>query len=394
MGKTTALDYRDPEWVAKRLGIDKNAVYRYLAQGILPGLRLGRKWLISEASLLEFLKQEEREQMERRRAAFPKVTDFSSDVDIPYERLSEKASQALSVARDEAIGLNHSYIGTEHILLGLVRDTDGAAALVLSNLGVELATLPQTVESMVERGDSPPSDGVVFDPSARGVIDGAVEEARRLKQKYVDTEHLLLGLFREPEGAGSRVLESLGVTLESVRNEIYRMLPEQKRTQRARKGKQQREGVSSNHLKEFSERARQSLNLAREEALALNHNYLGTEHILLGLARDTDGVASLVLANLGVELDQIPVKLMSTVAKGPEPVIGEPRLSPHAKRVIKLSKEEARHMKHQYVGTEHLLLGLMRNPEGPAYSILDSLGVSHEAAKAEVERVLTEVQPS
>ena len=127
MLEESTLDYHDPEWVASRLGIDKNSVYKYLTQGVLPGLRLGRKWLISESSLLEFLKGEERHQTEGRRAMISVETLLTDEIDVPIGLFSERARRALGVALQEAQALNHDYIGGEHLLLGLVRETDGGS---------------------------------------------------------------------------------------------------------------------------------------------------------------------------------------------------------------------------------------------------------------------------
>ena len=97
MLEESTLDYHDPEWVASRLGIDKNAVYKYLTQGMLPGLRLGRKWLISESSLLDFLKGEERHQTEGRRAMFSVETLLTDEIDVPIGLFSERARRVLGV---------------------------------------------------------------------------------------------------------------------------------------------------------------------------------------------------------------------------------------------------------------------------------------------------------
>ena len=141
-----------------------------------------------------------------------------------FEKFSERARRVLSLAQEEAQHFNHSYIGTEHILLGLVRETDGVAARVLSNLGVELSKVRSAVEFIIGRGEKAVPGEIGLTPRAKKVIELAVDEARRLNHNYIGTEHLLVGLLREGEGVAAGVLESLGVTLEKVRNETNRIL--------------------------------------------------------------------------------------------------------------------------------------------------------------------------
>jgi ATP-dependent Clp protease ATP-binding subunit ClpC len=141
-----------------------------------------------------------------------------------FEKFSERARRALTYAQEEAQRFNHNYIGTEHILLGLVREGDGIAAKVLSNLGVDLNKVRAAVEFIIGRGGKAPSGEVGLTPRAKKVIELAVDEARRLNHTYVGTEHLLLGLLREGEGVAGGVLESLGVNLERARTETTRIL--------------------------------------------------------------------------------------------------------------------------------------------------------------------------
>src|SRR6266480_7360000 len=138
----------------------------------------------------------------------------------------------------------------------------------------------------------------------------------------------------------------------------------------------------------FTERARKVLTLAQEEAQRFNHNYIGTEHILLGLVREGDGVAARVLNNLGIELHKVRSAVEFIIGRGDRMVMGEIGLTPRAKRVIELAVDEARRLNHHYIGTEHLLLGLVREGEGIAAGVLESLGVSLEKVRAQVIEVL------
>ncbi len=145
----------------------------------------------------------------------------------------------------------------------------------------------------------------------------------------------------------------------------------------------------------FTERVRKVLAMAREEAARLHHEYVGTEHILLGLIREGEGVAATVLQNLNVELDEVQQKIEETVRKGKAVQATGPDLpyTSRAKKVLELAMAEARELSHSYVGTEHLLLGLLREEKGIAAQVLTEAGVSLEAARAETLRILgTDVQ--
>jgi ATP-dependent Clp protease ATP-binding subunit ClpC len=146
----------------------------------------------------------------------------------------------------------------------------------------------------------------------------------------------------------------------------------------------------ASRFEKFSERARRALTYAQEEAQRFNHNYIGTEHILLGLVRETDGVAAKVLQNLDVDLNKVRSAVEFIIGRGGKTTSAEVGLTPRAKKVIELAVDEARRLNHSYVGTEHLLLGLLREGEGVAGGVLESLGVSLERARAETTRVLNQ----
>ena len=141
-----------------------------------------------------------------------------------FEKFSERARRVLSLAQDEAQRFNHNYIGTEHILLGLVRETEGVAARVLDGLSVDLTKVRSAVEFIIGRGERPAQGEIGLTPRAKKVVELAVDEARRMNHTYIGTEHLLIGLLREGEGVAAGVLESLGVNLEKVRAETHRIL--------------------------------------------------------------------------------------------------------------------------------------------------------------------------
>ncbi len=146
----------------------------------------------------------------------------------------------------------------------------------------------------------------------------------------------------------------------------------------------------ANRFEKFSERARRALSRAQEEAQRFGHNYIDTEHILLGLVAEEEGAASRVLTNLGVPPNKIRAAVEFVVGRGERTAIGEVGLTPRAKRVIELAVDEARRMNHNYIGTEHLLLGLLREREGAAVSVLESFGITLEKVQAEINAILSQ----
>ena len=143
-----------------------------------------------------------------------------------FDRFTERARKVIQYAQEEAQRLQHNYIGTEHLLLGLIREGEGLAAKVLTSLGVDLEKVRQAVEGIIGRGDHPVYGEVGLTPRAKKVIELAVSEAQLLNHHYVGTEHLLLGLIREGDGIAAGVLESFGLNLQEVRAKIMQILNE------------------------------------------------------------------------------------------------------------------------------------------------------------------------
>ena len=140
----------------------------------------------------------------------------------------------------------------------------------------------------------------------------------------------------------------------------------------------------------FTERVRKVLQMAREESIAIGHEYVGTEHMLLGICLEGEGVAAAALQNLNVDSDDVRDSLLKVIkpgVPGPQPPVDLPYTS-RAKRALELAMSEAHDLQHTYVGTEHLLLGLLREERGIAAQVLVSLGATKEKVRAEVVRLL------
>ena len=327
-----------------------------------------------------------------------------------FDKFTERSRRVLQYAQEEAQRFQHNYIGTEHLLLGLIRESEGVGAKVLANLGVELNKVQSAVEAIIGRGDRITLDESGLTPRGKRVIELAVDEARRLSHHYIGTEHLLLGMVREGEGIAAGVLESLGVRLENTRAATIRTLhqeelassneststqsmntPLQVATEPIKPrtvGIVQTKSSRSYSGYPFTEQAHTVLTNAHEEALRFDHNYIGGEHLLLGMVIEGEGVASTVLHNVGVDLNRVRQAIAFIIGFGDHYVAGEIGLTPRAKRILEFASDDAHNMNNAYVGTEHLLLGLISQPEGIAAGILNSIGVELSSIRTEILRAL------
>lgn len=366
----------------------------------------------------------------------------------PFDRFNDRAKRVLALAQDEAVRFGHNYIGPEHLLLGLVREGEGAAARTLGSLGVELAKVRQTIEFQIGRGESTPPNEITLSPRTKKIIEHAVDEARRLGHSQVGTEHLLLGIVREGDTVAQKVLESLGVTLEKVRHQMIATLG-QAASQRAsrpdpaqvppgaqklrkvleaiRSAKeaameaQQYELASELRQKEralqetltaamgdsmvtaaaspgpptsgrtggpfnrFDDRAKRIIALAQNEAIRLRHNYIGTEHLLAGIMCDGAGIGAKALDELGADINKVRTSIEFIIGQGNEETAPtDITLSPRTKKILELAVDEADQRGHAYVGSAHLLLGLVREGQGIASGILESLGISLDSVRQRV----------
>ncbi|MBI3098874.1 MAG: hypothetical protein HYY93_11635 [Planctomycetes bacterium] len=347
-----------------------------------------------------------------------------------FDKFTDRARKVMSLARQEAQKFNHEYIGTEHILLGLVHEESGIAAKVLKNLGADLRKIRMEVEKIIPEG--PPGATMAqlpFTPRAKRVLELAREEANGLGHDYVGSEHLLLGLLKESEGIASHVLMNLNLKMEDVREEVLDILggpseagSEDRPGSRAPSDKDigailaeienltrgrdtaktpppASDGLSDalrNELRDafrfdrFTARAKRVMSLAQEEARSLNHEYIGTEHILLGIAASPESTAAALLLKLGASLDRVRTETLKLLPQGPPlPTAGERPYTPRAKRVLKLAEEEAEQHGRRYVGTEHLLLALVRETEGLAAQVLLGFGVDVDWVRTEAFEALS-----
>ena len=227
-------------------------------------------------------------------------------------QLTPRSKRIIDLAYDEARHLSNNFIGTEHILLGVIREGEGVAGRVLAKLGVELERTRREALEFQDRDSAaeakPPGTGAApdetetgaaekegkapmwqrFTERARRVVFFAQEEAGKLGENYVSTEHLLLGLVRENDSVAARILDRMGISLGRIRSEVERQVT-------------RGDGRLGQDM-QLTPRAKRVIDLGYDEARQLSNNYIGTEHILLGMIREYNGLAGRVLAKLGVEL--------------------------------------------------------------------------------------------
>src|SRR5436189_201076 len=208
----------------------------------------------------------------------------------PFDRFNDRAKRVLALAQDEAIRFNHNYIGVEHLLLGLVREGEGAAAKALASLGVELSKLRTAVEFTIGRGDSTTSPSqITLAPRTKKVIENAIDEARMLGHSHVGTEHLLLAIVKVANTHAASALASLGVYYDKTKAEVAKVVPP-------------REGTPNTIT--LTPRAQKILGYARGFGDASGHG-LSPETLLLGLIAESDGIAVQVLTSLGAAPERI-----------------------------------------------------------------------------------------
>ncbi len=300
-----------------------------------------------------------------------------------------RAKKALELTLDEARSLGHNYIGTEHLLLGLLREQEGVAAQVLMNLGVKLDEVRKQILDYLGPSEPPEagktgkaSEGSASTPEREEALHSEKERLSREKEKAVaaqdferaaklrdELEQLAKKLeATEPALAVSRKVEAFRQAIRDRLEEIAG--PESfggGESQAVRRGS----SPWGNMFDRFTECAKNALHLSRQEALRLNHEYIGTEHLLLGVIKEGTGVAISVLRKLGADLKLVRLEIEKLARISTKEVAaGELPFTPGAKKVLEFSLDEARAFGHNYIGTEHLLLGLLRVQEGIAAHVL------------------------
>jgi ATP-dependent Clp protease ATP-binding subunit ClpA len=334
-----------------------------------------------------------------------------------FERFTDQARRVIVLAQEEARLLDHDYIGTEHILLGVIHEGEGVAAQALASLEIDLTAVREAVERLVPRGESTPSGHIPFTPHAKKVLELSLREALRLGHDYIGTEHILLGLVREREGMAAKALVQVGGDLDLVRQRIEELVTSpagpgtregraeaEAVTMRLSAGGQVRARLAGSRgellarsrdqvvFRRFTVSACRVLLLAESEALRLGQAAIGVEHLLLGLLAEEEGVAARALGTLGLDLAGVRTTAERILGRGelrgaPEPTYREDLID-----AIERSLYETLAAGSERIDTDHLLLGLVHQAEnrgGLARQALQVLGTD----PAGVRRAVADTEP-
>lgn len=309
--------------------------------------------------------------------------------------LTTRTEHALAHAREEAERLHHDFVGTEHILLGLIKLEIGHSPETLKNLGLSLDNTRVEVEKLVGIGTGKmKSNDIPYSPQTIRVLEMAKEEAKMHCHSFIGIDHLLLGVLRDTDGIPAQVFKNFKVDVEQLRITILKELDpnyvsnQDLQTFRIESINKFFEAKPQQEH-QFTPRAEQTLALARREADRLYHNYLGTEHLLVGLIELGGGVAANILKSHGMNLENVRAEL-EKLGKGKpgEQLFGNIPYTGRMKKVFDLARREARAMNHTYIGTEHLLLGLLQEKEGPGTQIFKTFNVNMEEMRTAILKAL------
>jgi ATP-dependent Clp protease ATP-binding subunit ClpA len=306
----------------------------------------------------------------------------------PFDRFNDRAKRVLALAQDESIRFNHNYIGVEHLLLGLIREGEGVAARALNSLGVELSRARTSVEFIIGRGDSTiaPSE-ITLSPRTKKVIELAIDESRKLGHSHVGTEHLLLGVVREGGSIATGVLQSLGVTLDKVREQVIATLGEHpdKRASPSRQDFVAMTLRTPPHDR-LDDGARRVQRRAYWEAGRANDEEVKPHHLLLALVASEEVWIRRLLADAGIDPVVVVARIdaAAPARQGPRPAgltEGQALFD-----VIARAASLAAARNQAMIRSEHLLLAIAAG-EGVGATVLTAVGATPERIREILDRM-------
>ena len=321
---------------------------------------------------------------------------------------TERTRKILMMARQEADRLNHEYVGTEHILLGIIREGEGVAVAVIQSMGIDLDEIQQNIEKTVNKGrpDQPRGTDLPYTSRAKHVLTLSMAAAKELNHSYVGTEHLLIGLLREDKGIAAQVLMDAGLNADVAAAEVVRMLgadvPPTERVSsqevNTRGGvgvapSPSRAGQAMRLQRLFSHctpRLRAVIQAAIDSASAHSHAESQTEHLLAALLGDDDGMAAAILDRLGADRQTLRRKADAAVDRLPPSgeSEGPAVLSALGLDAFRRARNEIGVGAAGELGTDHLLVGLVITEEGGAARILGEAGITPSLVRGARDRLV------
>src|SRR5262245_5315301 len=285
---------------------------------------------------------------------------------------TERVRKVLAMAREEAHGLKHEYVGTEHMLLSLVREGEGVACTVFQNLNIEPEAMRSKILDVVKHGRAGPTPGpdLPYTSRAKKVLELAMTEARDLNHKYVGTEHLLLGLLREEKGIAAQVLGDAGLTLEEAREETLRILGTDTSTREieSRRSFVQgthaligRKAAAAEHLPKSARRLREIIGSAHDVAVERQSPIIAPTHLAIALLRHEGGMLNAVPVLPNFDRPAVLSALNEVAPRGTTPVDPEGVVTPAPEVVVAIEamEELRRESNAATAGSHHLLLALI-----------------------------------
>jgi len=323
-----------------------------------------------------------------------------------FERYTQGARRAVFFARQEASQLGSASIETEHLLLGLVREGDRFIASLLGKSQLSMKQIRREVEGRVpHRGKLEGSVEIPLSPECKHVLRQAAEEADHMRHDSIGTGHILLGLIHEESSVGAAILRERGLQGSSIREELLAHMNELAGAEKGMdpgtptethdetsvpSGADPEDGLFAR----FTERARRVIFFARYETSQMGGAAIETEHLLLGLMREGKGVTSRLFRKSELSMEKVRRDIEGRLSDhGQVSTSVEVPLSPETKRVLSYAAQESAGMGHDYIGTEHLLLGLLREKGGLAAAILAERGLTPAATRQEILELLAQPDP-
>lgn len=307
------------------------------------------------------------------------------------EQFTHRARKVLALANDEALRFGHEAIDSEHLLLGIVREGTGVGAVVLRARGVDLNVARDRVARVIRmmRIDVMPTR-LPTTPSVRRILDLAREEAQRMGQSAVGTEHLLVGLLCDSDSVAAHVLRDLGINLETTRRDISEALsrPDAKKDDSADSRFSPLFDTIAVSATSISPRVQRVMEEAQVHARRLGHSEVGTEHLLIPVLLDPQCGAVHAIEKLRVD----PARLVQALEHSSvRPAVDQPEgtlpFTTLARRAIRAACDEAYSLNHVAVETEHLVLGVLHEPAGVGAEVLGGYGVRIVDFRAQVTRM-------